>query len=77
MKTLQDITLLIADAMSRCNEQQTWFFNFSGHVSKLDIRYYPYGWSIEKNAIVHYLDVKLYDEDSIQSAYWFIKSRLK
>ena len=78
MKTLKDITLLIAVAMNSCNEQPTWFFNFSGHVSKLEIRYYPFGWSLlEPNDIIDSLDIKLNDEDSIQSAYWFIKSKLK
>lgn len=77
MKTLQDITLLIAVAMNSCNEKPTWFFDFSGHVSKLEIRYYPFGWSIADNVIIDSLDIKLNDEDSIQSAYWFIKSKLK
>ena len=87
MKTTKDLFELIAAATEedmKRNELRKahpdvdvmrgrWFINYSGHVNKMTISYYPTGWtgdgSFEK------CDVDLTD-GGIQEAYWFIKNRL-
>ena len=77
MKDLKDLFQLVAMAVAQ-NEsgdviKRHWFFDFSGHVNKFSIRYYVHGWSSDK--VCDALDEKL-TEEGIQSAYWFINSRL-
>jgi len=78
MKTLKDLFDLVAVAISQ-NEigevsNTHWFIDFSGHVNKFSIRYYDNGWDSDR--VCDRLDEKL-TEAGIQSAYWFINSRLK
>ena len=74
MKTLQELFELMGTAAEKNNKFNHWFFDFSGHVNKLSIRYYKFGWAEDRHA--EELDVKV-TEDGIQAAYWFIKSNLK
>lgn len=74
MKTLAELFELVAVAVERNNMYtQDWFFDYSGHVNKLSIRYYLTGWHSESKAdsVDFYLT-----EEGIQGAYWFIKSKL-
>lgn len=74
MKTLNDLFELIAQAIKENNKYNNWFINYSGHVNKLSITYFQFGWS--ESAIPEKLSEDL-NEEGIQSAYWFIKSRLE
>ena len=75
MKTLKDLFELVAVAVEQNNDftSRTWFIDFSGHVNKLNIRYYLTGWGKENHceSVTFTLD-----EDGIQGAYWFIKTRI-
>lgn len=73
MKTISELFELIAQAVQRNHKFNHWFFDYSGHVNKLSIRYYQFGW--EENRNHKKLDVYLTD-DGIQAAYWFIKTNL-
>ncbi len=79
MKTLTDLTQLMTRAMQQNSEYSNdWFFNFSGHVNKLDIKYYLTGWDMDKKS--HHCEwckIDLNNEEQIQEAYWFIKTKLK
>jgi hypothetical protein len=76
MKTLTDLFELVAVAIERNNDftSNQWFINYSGHVNQLDIRFYLTGWASGRDA-TDSINFKL-DEDGIQGAYWFIKTRL-
>jgi len=76
MKTLSELFELVAQAVDQNNDftSRTWFIDYSGHVNKLQVRFYFAGWSTD--AHVEKVEFKL-DEDGIQGAYWFIKTRLK
>lgn len=76
MKTLTELFELVAKALevSQISKYNgTWFIDYSGHVNKINIRYYRAGWSAD--AIAESVDFKL-DVEGIQGAYWFIKTRL-
>lgn len=76
MKTIAELFEIIAQAVSQNNKEfNTWFVEYMGHTNNLKIRYYLTGWSIEGSELVEKLDVKL-DEDGIQAAYWFIKTKI-
>ena len=75
MKTLAELFELVSVAVRQNNEYSShWFINYSGHVNKLHISYYLCGWTREGNC--ESVDFKL-DEEGIQGAYWYIKTRLK
>tara|TARA_R100001440_G_scaffold51286_1_gene71259 strand:- start:356 stop:595 length:240 start_codon:yes stop_codon:yes gene_type:complete len=79
MKTLTDLMQLITKAIQQNSEYQNdWFFNFSGHVNQLDIKYYFTGWESNREK-THSESCKIYlsDKEQIQAAYWFIKTKLK
>jgi hypothetical protein len=75
MKTLKDLFELVALAVENNNDftSNKWFINYSGHVNQLDVRFYLTGWA--KDNFADSVTFKL-DEDGIQGAYWFIKTRL-
>jgi len=80
MKTkAQLLGLTTVAILSNGSEINQWFIEFSGHVNKIDVRYYSCGWDVsrerdyEPNKCSIYLD----SADSIQEGYWFIKNRLK
>lgn len=75
MKTLNDLFELVAMAIEKNNDHTSanWFINYSGHVNQLSIRYYLTGWSYGNSA--DSVEFKL-NEEGIQGAYWFIKTRL-
>lgn len=75
MKTLNDLFELVAKAVEKNNDHTSvnWFINYSGHVNQLSIRYYLTGWSSENSA--DSVEFKL-NEEGIQGAYWFIKTKL-
>ena len=78
MKTINDLFFLIGNAVEDNGaKRKTWFFDYHGHVNKLDIRFYLTGWENDAEP-VHYQDLTfLMDEDGIQAAYWFIKTKLR
>jgi hypothetical protein len=76
MKTLSELFELVAQAVKKNQSGygSHWFIDYSGHVNKLQVRFYFTGWSTD--AHVESVNFSL-DEDGIQGAYWFIKTRLK
>ncbi len=80
MKDLTQLFKLVAKAVEQNKNGNVvkthWFIKYSGHVNTMDITYYPHGWSINDKTIQECLQENM-DEDGIQSAYWFIKSRLE
>jgi len=76
MKTLKDLFELVAQAVEQNKkERRTWFIDFSGHVNQIKIQYWYIGWKPQYPASEESLTEEL-TEDGIQSAYWFIKTRL-
>ncbi len=74
MKTLAELFELVAVAIERSQgRSEDWFIDYHGHVNQLSIRYYFSGWSKESH--VESINFTL-NEDGIQGAYWFIKTRL-
>jgi len=77
MKTLTDIMKLITEAVQQNTKYNNWFFDFSGHVDKLDIRYYKTGWENDKDSKhCERCAIRLNNEEQIQEAYWFVKTKL-
>jgi hypothetical protein len=77
MKTLKDLFELVATATEQNREDyRTWFFNFSGHVNKISVKFYDTGWKRDGGGHPEEIDQTL-DEEGIQALYWFIKTRLK
>jgi hypothetical protein len=75
MKTLAELFELVSIAVKENNQYNChWFINYSGHVNKLQISYYFCGWTADGNC--ESVDFKL-DEEGIQGAYWYLKTRLK
>lgn len=75
MKTLKDLFELVAVAVEQNGTiYKTWFVDYHGHVNKIDIKYYFIGWA--EDHPFESASFKL-DEDGIQGAYWFIKTKLK
>jgi hypothetical protein len=76
MKTLSELFGLVAVTVERNQKgSETWFFDYSGHVNKLSIRYHPCGW--KSGGESHRVNVDFYlTEEGIQGAYWFIKTNL-
>lgn len=75
MKTLKDLFELVAVAVEQNNDftSKNWFIDYSGHVNQLYVRYYLTGWNKDHRPE----NVKFtLDENGIQGAYWFIKTRL-
>ena len=75
MKTIQDLFAISGEAVMSNNKFNHWFIDYSGHVNKFSIRLYSMGWDSEREPS-HTLDAKLDNDESIQAAYWFIKSNL-
>jgi hypothetical protein len=81
MKDLTQLFKLVGKAVEQNKignvVNKHWFINYSGHVNSIEIRYLPHGW--ERDMGFEHCDyLKEYlTEDGIQSAYWFINSRLK
>lgn len=77
MKTINDLFELVAKATEENGEYNHWFFQFSGHINKMEIDYYPTGWKENyAPSLCEKIKQKL-NEDGIQALYWFIKTRLK
>jgi len=74
MKTLKDLFEIVSLAVES-NQKRThdFFINYSGHVNKLNVRYYFVGW--DKDNPYEEFDFNL-NEDGIQAAYWCIKTKL-
>ena len=76
MKTLNDLFALVAQAVEQNKKESgTWFIDFSGHVNQISIKYWLSGWNPKYPASEESLTEEL-TEEGIQSAYWFIKTRL-
>ena len=76
MKTLSELFELVAQAIESNQSKHNghWFVDYSGHVNKLSVRYFFAGWSDEAHAEGVTFNL---NEEGIQGAYWFIKTRLK
>jgi len=76
MKTQQELFELLSEVVidDKATGRKRWFFDYSGHVDKLSIRYYQFGWGTDERH--QDCDVKLTVE-GVQEAYWFINNRLK
>ena len=78
MKTVKDLFAIMGEAQEQNREHNHWFFNYSGHVNRIEIRFYPCGWlNREENPIEEKFGCYIDNEDGIQAAYWFIKSKLR
>lgn len=77
MKNLKDLFELVALAVENNNDHTSanWFIDYSGHVNQLNIRYHIIGWERGKD-VSDSVTFRL-DEDGVQGAYWFIKTRLR
>ena len=75
MKTIQDLFAISGEAVMNNNDYKHWFIEYAGHVNKLSIRIYCHGWESDRQPS-HSLDANLENDESIQAAYWFIKSNL-
>jgi len=81
MKTINDLLTLANKAIIKnqntINVEMTphWFINYSGHINKMDVRYYQTGWSKDKE-LYDVCSINLKNENEIQEMYWFIKNRL-
>lgn len=76
MKTLKDLFELVAIAVEQnSNYSSDWFIDYSGHVNTMTIKHFMAGWDENKDVYNEIRNVKL-DEEGIQLAYWFIKTRL-
>lgn len=74
MKNINDIMMLAAEMMQTDNKHK-FFFEYYGHVQKIEIRYYENGWSAEpdnkpvtKSA---YTDNKDSSEQIEELYFWF------
>jgi hypothetical protein len=78
MKTIKDLFELVGQAVENNNDHTSnqWFIDYSGHVNRLNIRYYLTGWSKDNDRHCDNVSFTI-DEDGIQGAYWFIKTRLR
>lgn len=75
MKTLAELFEIIGVAVGQNGTNSHHFFiDYMGHINKLSVKYYLYGWH-EESVHADRIEVKL-TEDGIQSAYWFIKTKL-
>jgi hypothetical protein len=77
MKNLNDLFETIAKAVE---QNQTglggqWFFDYSGHVNSLSVRYYFNRWEYEKNPEIN-LRFYLNKPNDVNAAYYLIKSKL-
>jgi hypothetical protein len=75
MKTIQDLFAISGEAVMNNCDYKHWFFDYAGHVNKLRIRLYSHGWESGIDPS-HSLEANLDNDESIQAAYWFIKSNL-
>ena len=76
MKTLNDLFALVAQAVGKNQiNHNTWFIEYHGHINQIEIRHWKCGWDpkypASEQTVRQYLT-----EEGIQSAYWFIKTRL-
>ena len=78
MKNINDIMSLAAEMMQTDNKHK-FFFEYYGHVQKVEIRYYENGWSAEpdnkpftKSAYIDQAD----SSEQIEELYWWLKLKL-
>ena len=80
MKDLTQLFKLVGKAVAQNNNGNVikthWFIYYMGHVNGIDIKYYPHGWEEGNNSVCCESLKEYLTEDGIQSAYWFINSRL-
>lgn len=69
----------MAEAIERQNNNKSafenWFFNYSGHVNQLSIRFYSTGWNADREPNAK-ADFYLKGPEEITAAYWLIKTNL-
>ena len=76
MKTLKDLFEIMAEAAAENQASyRTWFIDYSGHVNHLEVKFYFTGWGADGSSPCERLNQKL-NEDGIQVAYYWIKTRL-
>lgn len=71
MKSLAELFKVLSIATK--SKRGTWFINFSGHVNRMSVTYYPMGWKPEGYSEI--IEQEL-DEEGIQALYWFVRTRL-
>jgi len=80
MKDLTQLFALVSKAVEQNKNgnvvKKHWFIEYSGHVNTIKVRYFPHGWKEGDNTLCENLQERM-TEDGIQSAYWFINSRLE
>jgi len=81
MKTKTELLELVNTAIltNKLFSKTEWFIDFNGHVNVISIRHYSCGFKDSKkyNYPAESVRISLYNEDSIQEGYWFIKNRIK
>lgn len=80
MKDLTQLFKLVAKAVEQNKNgdvvKKHWFIKYSGHVNRMEVKYYPYGWEEGKEGYCQEVGEYM-TEEGIQSLYWFINSRLE
>ncbi len=78
MKTIKDLFELVGKATEQNGKTYNqWFFDFSGHVNKMKVEYFPTGWKENYAPTISEKIDQVLNEEGIQALYWFIKTRLK
>lgn len=79
MKTLKEVLELASEAiLQNSKSHNTWFIDYSGHVNLLQIRYYPVGWSSNReDNVMREVSAYTDNEEDLQLAYWFIKKHMR
>ena len=72
MKNINDLMSLAAEMMQTDNKHK-FFFEYYGHVKKIEIRYYENGWSDKNKPVTKYVytDDKSSSEQIEELYFWF------
>jgi hypothetical protein len=79
VKTLKEVLELASEAiLQNSKSYKTWFIDYSGHVGLLQVRYYPAGWSSNReDNVMREVSAYTDNEEDLQLAYWFIKKHMR
>ena len=78
MKNINDLMSLAAEMMQTDNKHK-FFFEYYGHVQKVEIRYYENGWSAEPDnkPLIKFAYTDHSDStEQIEELYWWLKLKL-
>ena len=76
MKNINDLMMLAAEMMQTDNKKDKFFFEYYGHVQKIEIRYYENGWTRDADNKPIIKSVYTDNKDSleqIEELYWWFK----